>query len=75
MSIFNARLSLFQRVGCLGVLGRFVLRAKKWKSIFLEYLRGAGQTVEMPSEAEMAERPRRHWTSLDGVHSPVEVTN
>ena len=58
-----------ERVLCLTVLLRFVLRITRWKSLLIGYLHGMGQTV-LPDPTAMPGLSRdesRHWNSLSGA--------
>jgi len=66
-SILHSDLNWRERIWCLTVLARFLLQVRKWKSVFVDYVRGMGQTAKLPEPAVAETRAvtgKRHWTSL-----------
>jgi hypothetical protein len=47
-TIFGIPMRWRERLGCLAVLAKFVLRAGKWKSLLGETIRGDGMTAKLP---------------------------
>ena len=54
--MLEADISLLDRLRCLGVWGRFVLRPEKWKVILAKLLTGHSNTVELPDEPQLGDR-------------------
>jgi hypothetical protein len=50
-AVCRARLSLSQRLQCSAAILRYLFQVKKWKSVLLKTLRGAGLAAEYPAIA------------------------
>jgi glycosyltransferase involved in cell wall biosynthesis len=76
LAIVHGELGWCDRSLCMLVLARFVLQAKKWRRIVVDYIRGVGQIAELPEASSAGSdqpAPSRHWTSISSAYSEGTV--